>query len=59
MKEPVDDDVLLKELYPDLSDDDRTEVKEFLNAYCALVLRICEREERERRELFDVPPLGL
>lgn len=58
MNEPVDDDVLLKKLYPDLSDDERAEVREFLNAYCELVLRICEREERERRGLFDAPLLG-
>lgn len=58
MEDPVDDEVLLRELYPDLSDTERTEVKEFLNAYCAIVLRICEREERERQGYFDAPLLG-
>jgi hypothetical protein len=58
MEEPIDDDILLRELYPDLSDEERIEVKEFLNAYCAIILRICEREERERLGYFDAPPLN-
>jgi len=58
MQEPVDDDILLKELYPHLSDEERIEVKEFLNAYCAIILRICEREERERQGYFDAPLVG-
>jgi hypothetical protein len=58
MEKPIDDAVLLMELYPDLSDEERTEVKEFLNAYCAIVLRICEREERERQGYFDAPLLN-
>jgi hypothetical protein len=58
MEEPIDDDILLRELYPDLSDEERTEVKDFLNAYCAIILRICEREERERLGCVDPPLLN-
>jgi hypothetical protein len=55
MPDYVDEDVLLREIYPELSESERTEVKEFLTAYCTIILRMCEREERERRESFDDP----
>lgn len=61
MLDAIDEDVLLRELYPNLSDAERIEVKEFLSAYCTIILRICEREERERQnreQPFDGGPGG-
>ena len=46
MPDYVDEDVLLRELYPQLSEAERAEVKEFLDAYCAIILQMCEREAR-------------
>ena len=56
MGTPVDQDTLLKELYPHLSDDERMGVKEFLSAYFALILRICEDEERELTASLTMQP---
>src|SRR5258708_10766871 len=58
MPDHIEEDILLRKLYPELSDAERIEVKEFLDAYCALILRICEREEREQKGSFDEPLRG-
>jgi len=55
MQDYVDDEVLLRELYPDLTGEERIEVKEFLDAYCRIIFHICEREEQEREAVFDEP----
>jgi hypothetical protein len=52
MAEYINEDILLRELYPDLSETERTEVKEFLDAYCAIILEMYD-QEAQQETLFD------
>ncbi len=40
--------ITIKELFPNLSEKDLSEVGEALDGYCEIILRIFERLERER-----------
>ena len=46
-------ETFIKKLYPDLSDEQQKEIKDFLDGYCEILLSIFERTERERRRLLD------
>jgi len=43
----------LSELFPSLAESELDEIRETLDAYCELLLRIFQRLERERRQGFD------
>jgi hypothetical protein len=43
----------LRDLFPDLSEEQRNEVEETFHAYLEVAWRIYERLERERPEVFD------
>jgi len=45
--------VTVRNLFPDLSDDQLKEVEETLHNYAAIAWRVCERLEREKPGAFD------
>jgi hypothetical protein len=42
-------------LFPSLPQDQRNEMRDFLDDYCEIALQVFERLERERRPLVDAP----
>lgn len=51
-------EITVADLFPNLAENELNEVREALDAYCELLLRIFERLERERRGDFDENSLG-
>jgi hypothetical protein len=45
--------VSLHDLFPDLSEQEISEIADILHGYCAVVRRIYDRMERERPEVID------
>jgi hypothetical protein len=45
--------ITIRDLFPNLTDDQLREVKETLHNYAAIAWRVCERLEREKTEGFD------
>jgi len=45
----------LAELFPSISDDQRKEMRDFLDEYCAIALQIFDRLKREQNESIDTP----
>ena len=45
--------ITVRELFPNLSEDQLKEVEETLHNYAAIAWRVCERLERENAEGFD------
>jgi hypothetical protein len=43
----------IRNFFPDLSEEQRAEIEEFLDAYCEIVLEICERRENASFDIFD------
>lgn len=50
--------ITVSDLFPDLPESQRNEVRQTLDEYCQLLLTIFERLERERRQSFDDDLLG-
>ena len=44
---------ILRDLFPDVSDEQLEDIAEILHGYCAVVWRIYERLEREHPEVID------
>ena len=55
MIEPAEHEEALRRLFPRLPHQELQEVGEFLHGYCAILLRIYERMERERQDFDDSP----
>ena len=45
--------VILRDLFPEQTDEQIERIAEFLHGYCAVVWRIYERLEREHPEIID------
>ena len=49
----IEKDLSLRDLFPDLSEEQLKEVEETFHGYLEIAWRIYERLERERPEVFD------
>ena len=57
MNLPIDPhDIDLALLFPSLPEDQREEMRDFLDGYCEVALQVFERLERERSSYIDPSP---
>lgn len=52
---PARKKITIRDLFPDISEEQLKEVEETLHNYAAIAWRVCERLEREKAEGFDGP----
>lgn len=56
MEHDAETEITIKDLYPELDEEQLKQAEENLCAYFGVVWRIYRRLKREKPELFDTPP---